>query len=619
MELLAVVTDPRPLTAAAISFFAAVLLTPLVIRLATWRGWVAHPTADRWHTKPTALMGGIAIYVAISVGWVFVGFRGSLAWIWIGATMMFVIGLIDDRIGVPPVLKLLAQIAAAAILVLGGHLLAPTLPVWLAVPLTLVWIIGITNAFNLLDNMDGLAAGIAAIAAATLAVLLASYGDRQFFGAALAVCAVATGFLLFNFKPASVFMGDSGSLVLGYTLAGLSLVHPAGTTGLGLAALLFVPAAVMAVPILDTTLVTLRRILVGRRVSEGGRDHSSHRLVRLGLSEERAVLTLYAVAALFGLLALAFQYTHVLLSWAVLTYALIGLAVFGVFLAGVTVYDSQQEELARRRLDGREDRDHVALRAALRNKRQIVGMLVDLLLVSGSLTAAWYLRFEESFSTHQLDMLLRALPVVIPVKIAVFYAAGLYRGIWQYSGSHDAARVIRSSAIASAVSILGLLALYRFEGFSRSAFAVDWLLTTGSLVAVRVAYRAFRQYFAERRSGRQVLIYGAGDAGSLALRELRLNQELGLVPVGFIDDDPSKEGRLMHGLPIVGSAEDLAAYPKLYGVEEVILAIASIDSSRRIEIIEACHSANLACRMLNFTLGPRLEPGDAVARPSVVA
>jgi UDP-GlcNAc:undecaprenyl-phosphate GlcNAc-1-phosphate transferase len=261
----------------------------------------------------------------------------------------------------------------------------------------------------------------------------------------------------------------------------------------------------------------------------------------------------------------------------------------------------------------------VALRAAFRNKRQIIGVLVDLLLVSGSLSAAWFLRFEDSFSTHQLNMLLRALPVVIPIKITVFYAAGLYRGIWQYSGSHDALRVIRSSAAASVVSILGLLALYRFEGFSRSAFAIDWLITTGSLVAVRVAYRAFRQYFAERRAGRQVLIYGAGDAGSLALRELRLNHELGLVPVGFIDDDPSKEGRLMHGLPVVGSADGLPAYRRLYGVDEVIVAIACIDASRRIEIIEACHEADIACRMLNFTLGPRMEPGEAVARPSVVA
>ncbi|MEN8144191.1 MAG: glycosyl transferase [Gemmatimonadota bacterium] len=619
MEPLAVLADPRSLTAAAISFFAAVSLTPLVIRAASSRGWVAHPKADRWHTKPTALMGGIAIYLAISAGWLFVGLSASLAWIWAGASLMFVVGLIDDRVGVSPVIKLLAQIAAAAVLVVGGYLLVPALPVWLSVPITLIWIIGITNAFNLLDNMDGLAAGIAAIAALTLALLLAVHGDGQLFGAALAVFAASAGFLLFNFKPASIFMGDSGSLVLGYSLAGLSVAYPAEGAGLELAALLFVPAAVMAVPILDTTLVTLRRILVGRRVSEGGRDHSSHRLVQLGLSEGRAVLTLYAVAALFGLLALTFQYTNLLLSWAVLTYALIGLAVFGVFLAGVTVYDSQQEELARRRLDGREDSDHVALRAALRNKRQIVGVLVDLLLVSGSLSAAWFLRFEDNFSSHQLDMLLRALPVVIPVKIAVFYAAGLYRGLWQYSGSHDAMRVLRSSAAASVVSVLGLLALYRFEGFSRSAFAIDWLITTGSLIAVRVAYRAFRQYFAERRAGRQVLIYGAGDAGSLALRELRQNHELGLVPVGFIDDDPGKEGRLMHGLPVVGGADGLPAYPRLFGVDEIIVAIARIDSSRRMEIIEACHAANIACRILNFTLGPRMEPGDTVARPSVVA
>ena len=155
MEPLAVVADSRSLTAAAISFFAAVSLTPLVIRAATSRGWVANPKADRWHTKPTALMGGIAIYLAISAGWLFMGLSGSLAWIWAGCSLMFVTGLIDDRIGVAPVIKLLAQIAAAAILVLGGYLLGPSLPVWVSVPLTMIWIIGITNAFNLLDTWTG--------------------------------------------------------------------------------------------------------------------------------------------------------------------------------------------------------------------------------------------------------------------------------------------------------------------------------------------------------------------------------------------------------------------------------------------------------------------------------
>jgi len=181
-------------------------------------------------------------------------------------------------------------------------------------------------------------------------------------------------------------------------------------------------------------------------------------------------------------------------------------------------------------------------------------------------------------------------------------------------------RVARASLVGSALSVLALLALYRFEGFSRSAFAIDWLLTTGSLISIRIAYRALAGYFAGRRTeGRRVLVYGAGDAGSMAVRELRQNQDHGIIPVGFIDDDPKKHGLVMHGLPVIGGREELSVYGRRHAVEEVIVAISRIDETDRIALYEACAAAGLSCRSLSLSFTPVRKPGEDVARPSVVA
>jgi len=585
----------------AVAFGVTLLATPVVIRLAVGRGWVAFPKVDRWHKRPTALMGGIAIYAGITAAWLGPVGIPSIAWVWFGATLMFVTGLVDDRVGVSPVAKLIAQIAAASLLLIAGHRLLPGISPLLSIPITLVWIIGITNAFNFLDNMDGMAAGVAAIAATALAILMGIEGNMAFAGAALAVSGSAVAFLFYNSTPARIFMGDCGSMMLGFGLAALTLVYSSSHTGLSLTALVVIPASVMAVPILDTALVTVRRMLVGRKVYQGGRDHSSHRLVALGLSERRAVLTLYAVAALFGALAIVFQYTDLILFWTFVAYAIIGITVFGVFLSGTRVYGPEQEDIGRRRLLGMHDSDGVVLRAAMRYKKRLVGVMVDLVLVATALPFAWYLRFEADLSPTNIDLLVTALPVVIVVKIATFHAFGLYQGMWKYAGTDEILRVVKGSLAASGLSILALLALYRFQGYSRTAFAIDFMLTTVLLVVVRTAYRGLSQYFAGVRSdGSRVIIYGAGDAGSLVLKELRQNPRHELLPVGFIDDDPAKRGKVMHGLRVLGTGDDLLSCRERYAVDEVIIAITQLDDARREDISAVCLAAGLGCRSLTL-------------------
>jgi len=168
------------------------------------------------------------------------------------------------------------------------------------IPFTFIWVIGITNAINLLDNMDGLAGGIVCITASIAGILNLMIGQLPIAYMAFAIAGASLGFLFYNFNPAKIFMGDCGSLFLGYLVAffGVSIQQSSGSSSAIL--MLLVPISLMSIPIMDTTLVTIKRLLAGRRIDQGGRDHTSHRLVAMGLSEKKAVLILYFVSALWG-------------------------------------------------------------------------------------------------------------------------------------------------------------------------------------------------------------------------------------------------------------------------------------------------------------------------------
>jgi len=301
------------LLAAGAALGAGLFVTPKVRALAQRLNLVATPTADRWHRQPTALMGGVAILAATTVGvgaWfavrelVAAGDSAVLAPLAIGAVgvcaaFMFVVGLVDDGVRLRAQVKFILQMLAGVGLVAAGATLALTPWYLVNVVVTVFWFVALTNAFNLLDNMDGVAAGVGAIAALFLGVTFALQGAWLHAACAWSLAGAALGFLRYNFHPASIFMGDAGSLFIGSLLAGLVVTSPASVSG-SLVAVVFVPLAIMAVPILDTALVTVTRTLASRAISQGGRDHSTHRLVALGLTERHVALLLYAFAAVGG-------------------------------------------------------------------------------------------------------------------------------------------------------------------------------------------------------------------------------------------------------------------------------------------------------------------------------
>jgi len=323
------------------SFLLAVLLTPLAARLARSTGAVAKAKDNRWHSRPTPMLGGIAFALAtLAAIAIFVPLRREYAVVIAGSAVLFVTGLIDDFVHIRPYQKLIGQLLAAALAV-GFGLVLPWTPYSPAnLFITLFWLVGITNAVNMLDNMDGLAAGVSAIAAVFLAL---TFLQNQQPSAALMLIALAGalgGFLVYNRHPASIFMGDCGSMFIGFFLASMALAtHTGGGRSRSVIAVLAVPVLVLVVPIFDTTFVTVMRKLAGRAASQGGRDHTSHRLVALGLSERHAVWMLYSFAAAAGMIAILVRRAPLVLSLAAIGLFTLVLALTGIRLARVRVYE----------------------------------------------------------------------------------------------------------------------------------------------------------------------------------------------------------------------------------------------------------------------------------------
>jgi UDP-GlcNAc:undecaprenyl-phosphate/decaprenyl-phosphate GlcNAc-1-phosphate transferase len=288
-----------------LSFLAAFVATPLIGRVAYQTGFVDEPQPHKMHVRPMPLLGGLAIYLALCIALFRVDF--STEWVpmlavAIGATLLMLVGLWDDRRGIAPRAKLLAQVAAAVLAAAAGvqvHLTA-----WPAVDflITVFWFVGITNAVNLMDNMDGLAAGTSAVSALFFTILAASAQQGLVASLAAAVTGASLGFLYYNISPAMIFMGDTGALLLGFLLAVIGVKYSPSNLPLG--STWMVPIVVMGLAIFDTTLVTFSRLVSRRPVSLGGTDHTSHRLARLGLGINRAVFTMYLAAGLLGILAI---------------------------------------------------------------------------------------------------------------------------------------------------------------------------------------------------------------------------------------------------------------------------------------------------------------------------
>ena len=594
-------TPYSPFFIALISFALAAALTYAVREAAHKFGFVAKPKADRWHKRPTAMLGGVAIFSATLLIYLALVPKSSQSLIILaGSSVLFLVGLIDDILQVKPYQKLIGQFIGVAIVIGFGLVLPWTSSDILNIAITCFWLVGITNAINLLDNMDGLSAGIAAIAAMSLAAGFAAGGQTDELIFLAAFIGALIGFLVFNFNPASIFMGDSGSMFVGFLLASSVLMTDVGGRSRSIVSVLAVPALILFVPIFDTTFVTVLRKLWGRKASQGGRDHTSHRLVALGLSERSAVLMLYGFALVAGALSIYIRDLKATESLAVISVFVVVLTLTGVYLSKVKVYKEQEGEMAL------QNKAVFGFLVNLSHKRRIFEVFLDVVLITLAYYASYILIFGLFENGENWLLFVKSLLILIVLKLSAFLIAGVYRGIWRYTGVRDFITFFKAVVLGSILSVLALLLIYRFHHFSRAVFVIDALVLFFALSASRIAFRLFRQLLPTPMSddGRHVLIYGAGDGGEMILRELKNNPSWNYIPVGFVDDDPLKKDKVINGLKVHGGNGLLQQICRDHQVQEILLSVRNISPEKLREVRMICQETEISLKRALLKIEP---------------
>lgn len=542
------------------------LLTPLVRGAAIAAGKVSGVRKDRWHRRPTPTLGGVALFLGF--GLVLVASstlldlvptllhetrRGILPWsVWEGlvaaGTLAFLVGLVDDFVHLSPVSKLVGQVAAASLLLMSG------IGLWLSgiyvvdAFLSLLWFVGITNALNLLDNMDGLAGGVALIACVFLGTIFLLEGSPELAALTLALAGALLGFLLYNYPPARIFMGDSGSLFLGMTLSGLALSPGAGLSR-SLLAVVAVPVLILVVPILDTSLVTMSRVLEGRSPAEGGRDHSSHRLVSLGMSEERVLWILWTLAVLAGAVGLLLRATD--RTWALLGGGLMVavLVLVGGYLLHVRFRHLEKEDISSTALYQRLVRLHARFPVLL--------MGLDVLLVGLAYYGAYLVRWTPPQLEAELEYFRQSLPVVLALKLLVYGMVEVYGVDLRRFGLSETLHFLRANFFAS-VTIAASLFMLQRTGLSRGVLVIDFLLSSILVLGARFSFRIMEGW-ARRwsREGVPAVILGAVDDMDLALGEMERGRWPGLRPVALADRRVSARKGRLRGYALFGGRDAL--------------------------------------------------------------
>jgi len=479
---------------------------------------------------------------------------------------------------------------------------------WIAVPIAVLWLVGMTNAFNLLDNMDGIAATLAGIACAFFAIdAVTVHSDRLVLVLSLSVALACAGFLPFNVRlrgPALAFLGDSGSQVLGFSLGAIALASSWKVAAPSLATVLL-PIVVLAIPILDTTFVMVVRLLEGRPVTEGGRDHTSHRLVHRGLSERRTLLLLAVIAAALGATSLAYNAAGnsvVTLVGVLITFAL--LVQLAAFLGELDAVPGA--------VDGRS----FLHRAFDLHRGRLVEVLIDFALISAAFACAYLLRFEGGGPHNQRHLFLSALPVLLAARYATFIALGLYSSVWKFMSARDAIRIPIAVALSEGIAVLYLVLsqTHSFASYSRSVFVIDAVLCTLLIGASRLGERAVVPLLSSLGRGeakRRTLIVGAGRGGRSLLRELR--ETPGEHVVGFVDDDPRLRHRRVHGVPVLGGASEIAGIIRRKSPDAVLITIPDAPRERLDFVLAGCAEAGIECGVVRrrIELDPAIVFGSA--------
>lgn len=511
----------------------------------------------------------------------------------VGIGIMFFIGLYDDLKHISPPIKLIFQLIAATIVIFYGHNTIDFFRWPIAnILLTFFWLVGITNAINLLDNMDGLAGGVALITSVFLSIFFWRSGYAELLVLSLSLMGSIMGFLVFNFPPAKIFMGDSGSMFLGFSLAVLAVARR--TQASNIFAIIGVPTLIFLLPILDTSLVAITRILRGRSPTIGGTDHTSHRLVAFGLSERQAVLVLYGIAVLSGVASIGLEALDYDLSLVLIPILLILLSLFVAYLARMKVVSSEPEP----------PNGFTRWIVNLTFKRRIFELIFDLLLISVSYYLAFWTRFGLNMTTTSMNLFLNSWPIVLIVTYGAFYLFRVYHGVWRYIGINDLIRYGGATLLSGGASLVLIKLVFRSQAYSTDVFLLYILFLLIGLAGSRSSFLILDRMYNKQFAGiekENVLLYGAEDAGEIALRWILRNPAIGYSVVGFLDNDSMKWGSNIHGVNIIGDLNKLEQFISERQVSGVIATTDNLLHSPEGEkLISTCRKKGVWVRLLRL-------------------
>ncbi|MGH8013494.1 MAG: hypothetical protein ACREQ4_13440 [Candidatus Binataceae bacterium] len=552
------------------AFIIAISILPLIERLSLRFHVVAPPYADAQRSVQIPLLGGAAISAAVMAA--MAAAHVLPLWLLMGVAGLFALGVIDDAVALRPLRKFAGQL----IIIVAVVWMAPSfgLAPWLfGGGLAVFWLLSTVNACNLIDGLDGLAAGIGVVAAGICAVIGVVHHDRPLTYQSLAIAGALSGFLLYNFHPASVFMGDCGALPLGLLL-GVVAMRAGGLAAANSRLLRYVvPVLIVMVPLLDTAIVSVSRLATATPVSRRGLDHSHHRLLLLGLGHRRAVALCWSVALAAGLCALALAMIPHAVALAVLPFVALGFALIGLFMIDLT-FDADPPGVAYGRLRG-----FAGFILSLGYKRRAAEAALDLALIVAAYFGAYLIRWNFRVDDLRMEALLPTLPFVIVACYAAFAIAGVYRGIWRYAGIADVTRFTNGAVLAGILLVLESLFVPIDPPSSVTVLFVILLLNL--LLASRLSFRAMRRSLALLvKPGDRVVIIGAAETAEAAARFVSSGRTPSPRLVGFIDDDSFKLGKLVHGYRVLGTFDQLEEIYSEYGFRQILIATENLPRER---------------------------------------